>query len=233
MAVQNILPDPNNVISPAGDNGGGSNGPGFASVKLSSEQPIMRDRTNGGTLVSRAFRYHTWDIQISYNPLTKTEFDPVYSFLLEKRGSLKPFYVSLPQYRGNSLDTTTTAAASAGQNQLTLTGYATLASNAKVGDLFHIVDSNDSTHTKAYKVVRVETAADKHDDTTYDISPDPTGDQRRITFNPPLKKAVSSGAAVKLNIPLIYVIQSGDIQEYSLGVNSLYSFSLKLEEACY
>lgn len=90
MAIQNILPDPNNLINTAGLDSGTAS-PGFASVKLSSNQPIMRDRTRSGRLVSRAVSYHLWNIDISYNPMTKSQFNPIYGFLLEKQGSLKPF----------------------------------------------------------------------------------------------------------------------------------------------
>ena len=82
MAVQNTLPDPNNQITDAGQSGSGSTGPGFLSVKFSSIQPILRDRTNSGRIISRAHAYHKWQIGLTYNPLTREEFDPVYNFLL-------------------------------------------------------------------------------------------------------------------------------------------------------
>ena len=96
---QNILPDPNNTIGSAGQSVGGGTGPGFASVKLSSENKVAKSQTNSGRLIARAIAYHSWKVNISYNPLTRTEFEPVYSFLLHRRGSINPFFVSLPQYR--------------------------------------------------------------------------------------------------------------------------------------
>ena len=102
---QNILPDPNNSIGYAGQFGADTTpsqdakpGAGFASVDLSSEEKIMKTRTNSGRYISRAASNHMWKINIKYNPLTRLEFMPVYSFLMEKRGGLKSFYVSLPQY---------------------------------------------------------------------------------------------------------------------------------------
>ena len=65
MAIQNILPDPNNKILRSGEeSGSGVAGPGFASVNLTSNQPIMRDRTNAGRLISRRTAYHKWAIDI-------------------------------------------------------------------------------------------------------------------------------------------------------------------------
>lgn len=207
MTIQNILPDPYHTITPAGEDGGSIVGPGFASVKISSEQPIMRDRTNSGRLLSRTASYHKWSIDIGYNPMTKAEFDPVYTFLLHKQGTLKPFYVSLPQYRVQEIaDKTTTSSAVAGSTTLACDDT----DDIVVGALFRINDSGDSSHTKAYMVTRVGASS--------------------ITIIPGLAKSVTSGAVVYFTDPTIKVIQTSDVQEYSLGTNNLYSFSLKLEE---
>ena len=98
IAYQTILPDPNNPIGSAGQNTGTA-GPGYASVKLTSKSPIMKTRTNSGRLVGRAIVGHSWEIGLGYNPMTRLEFEPIYNFLLQRRGGLKPFFVSLPQYR--------------------------------------------------------------------------------------------------------------------------------------
>ena len=209
MAIQNTLPDPNNLVNTAGLDSGTA-GPGFASVKLSSDQPIMRDRTRSGRLVSRAVSYHQWNIDISYNPMTKAQFNPIYGFLLEKQGSLKPFFVELPQYRGQAVSSKIASSGVAGSNTLTLDNI----TDIEVGMMFIINDSADSTHTKAYIITRASSTPDQ------------------ITFTPGLQKAVNNGATVNFTNPKIRVIQSGDVQEYSLNTNNLYSFSLKLEEAC-
>jgi|TARA_B110000908_G_scaffold125395_1_gene146996 hypothetical protein len=98
ITYQTILPDPNNPIGSAGQNTGTA-GPGYASVKLTSKSPIMKTRTNSGRLVGRAIVGHSWEIGLGYNPMTRLEFEPIYNFLLQRRGGLKPFFVSLPQYR--------------------------------------------------------------------------------------------------------------------------------------
>ena len=50
MPIQNILPDPSNTITPAGqDSGSGSvAGPGFSAVTVTSQQPIVMNRSNSG-----------------------------------------------------------------------------------------------------------------------------------------------------------------------------------------
>lgn len=240
---QHTLPDPNNSIGDGGQTAG-SAGPGFSSVKLASEHKIMNTRTNSGRLISRELSGHKWNIDISYNPMTRDEFDPVYSFLLQKRGAMRPFFVSLPQYKApknsdfatyvgnaaNSFVTTASAAAGAVSFTINHSGGTTYNSSthgtAKPGDLFTIDDSNDTNHTKVYQVVRVESAVSQESGTT-----NLTSNQLRIQFIPALQRAVATGAEVKFNDPQFRVILKNDVQEYNLNADNLYSFSLKLEEA--
>lgn len=249
-SFQNVLPDPNNKIADAGQIGGATNqpagtaGPGFASVKLSSRQPMLRDITNSGRLLSRAVASHRWTINITYNPMTREQFEPVYNFLIQRRGSLSPFFVSLPQYRlpqnssfstwgaqsnGQFLESNSATNAGATSVLLDPESGATYSRSSNgtpaPGDLFTI-NSTTSNHLKAYRVTRVE-------DNTYYLSgtTQPSGtSQIRIHFVPGLAKSIEVNAPFKFNDPLIRVIQAGDVQEYSLGNNGLYQFSLNLEE---
>ena len=210
MAIQNILPDPHNQITHAGHSGSGDNGPGFKSVSIKSKQPIMTDRTNSGRVVARVHAYHQWLIDISYNPLTKAEFDPIYNFLLHRQGSLKPFYISLPQYRTSGITSRTVSGnANAGAQVIT----ASSATNIEPGMLFRINDPQDSNHEKAYMVTQV------------------SGND--LTITPGLARSVtaSSNCVLDFATPTIKVRQTSDSRDYSLNTNNLYSFSLKLEEA--
>jgi len=245
-AFTNILPDPNNPIGESGQAlTTGSKGPGYASVKLASEHKTMNTRTNSGRLVSRQLSGHKWNINITYNPMTRDEFEPVYTFLLQKRGSLTPFFISLPQYKaprdatfaafvlnsgGTPRHFTVVANATAGVTNI-LINHASYDKDtkgkAKPGDIFTI-ESSDSNHKKVYQVTRVE------DDDYYETGTTaPSATQLRVHFIPALQRDVALGAASKVhfNDPKFRVVLSNDIQEYNLNIQNLYSFSLKLEEA--
>jgi hypothetical protein len=232
-----ILPDPTNPIGISGQalatNSGGTAGPGFASVQFSSEAPIQVSRTNSGRVLTRAIAGHKWKIQISYNPMTRDQFEPVYNFLLEKNGRLNPFFVKLPQ-QANSRNAaftsanptiTTATTAAAGTGFLLQAGHSTTeATQPQPGDMFTIADSNDSLHTKAYRVTRVLSNA------TYQSSGTrPSTSQRLVYFTPHLQRAVAQGATCDYT-PLIRVMQTADVQQYSLNNDNLFSFSLSLEE---
>jgi hypothetical protein len=236
MAYTDILPDPNNLITDSGK-ASGTGGEGFKSVSLSSNSPTMFDQTNSGRVVSRAISQQNWSINISYNPMTREEFEPVYNFILQ-RGRMTPFYVSLPQnrvpqdatfaaYVDGPVNLFPTADTAGGNNTLLLANSAAsyvvaTHKTPKPGDLFNISDSN---HNKTYRVTRVETNSDY-------TGSQPTTNQIRIQFTPGLSKAVTSVASgVVFHNPLVRVLLERDIQQYSLNAEGLYSFSLKLKEA--
>ena len=225
----NRLPDPVFKITEAGENSGsGLAGPGFASVKFSSQQPISISRANSGRVISRAIVSHMWKIQITYNPMTRDEFEPVYNFLLEKRGRLKPFFVKLPQHSPRTTTSgtyTIQGPASAGSSSI-LTTVSSLSVGLRPGDLVTINDSQNSNHTKAYQIVKVNDSTNKLSSDT-DLN---NANERRLFLVPPLARTVSNSSTVTFANPLIKVMLQSDIQEYDLGTNNLYEFSLNLEE---
>jgi hypothetical protein len=226
----NRLPDPNYKITESGNNSSsGLAGPGFKTVKFSSEQPTSFSRTNSGRVITRAIVGHNWKINITYNPMTRDQFEPVYNFLLEKRGRLKPFFVALPQYSSSRTTTSGTisvdGAASAGATNIKVDGFGSVTGGLRPGDMFTITDSNNSNHKKIYQITRV---ADNTNRLTTDTI---ATDERRYYITPPLEKDVSNNSTIQYSEPLVRVVQTADIQEYSLGTNNLYSFALNLEEA--
>ena len=227
------LPDPNFKINTAGiSDAAGSPGPGFLSATMSLVQRVQQSRAVTGKAGRRTQRQAKWNIGIKYNPLTKPEFDPIYYFLMEKKGSRKPFYVSLPQYKlpkdstlagyVQSVPITMTSAAIAGVKNIEVTAPTGI---VKPGDVFNISDPTNSLHTQAYMVSHVETAA-------LNETP-PTGGSIRLHFFPGLQKTTAIDSDIIFDTPLFRVTQQQDTQEYSLDTENLYSFSLKLEEALY
>jgi len=235
MAFQNVLPNPSNGIAYDGTAGsskaGYDTGPGYASVQVTSQFQTSMDKTNSGVLVARSKAAHSFDIEIKYNPMTEAEFMPVYSFLLEKEGMLKPFFVPLPQYddpqdssfSGKTFTVSTAASAGASKVNLSTASYSpSTDGQLRPGDVVTFSDSNDSNHLKAYKVTRVETADDN--DTTV------SANSIRLHLSPSLRKDVSTSATLVYQNPKIKVISKKDAIQYSLNTNNLYSFSLSLEE---
>lgn len=224
-----LLPDPNNKINNAGAvDAAGSAGPGFAKIRFSSENTTQVSRTISGRGITSSPSFHSWAFDISYNPMTRAEFDPVGAFLEGRRGRLNPFYVILPQHAGPkdptfASNTLTASGTVAGSPTLMLNGVNT--GNPSPGDFFNINDAADVNHKKTYKVIRVETNADYKTGTTQ-----PTATQRRVWVHPPISRTVSPSATVTFVNPKFRVTLKGDVMEYELDTDNLYQFSLSLEE---
>lgn len=252
-SFQDTLPDPNNRISrsggsvnPVGTTAINSRlGPGFTSVNFTAKQPVMMNRTNSGRVITRSVAAHSWDIDISYNNLTREEFEPVFAFLMAKNGRLNPFFINLPQYLtsrdadfagqaaiGNDLVVNESGGIPAGRTYMKARKAAGAGSFPAVGDMFTITDGSNSNHTKAYMVTRLESTADYN--TSFDASTNPGGTgpfDVRLHFSPPLVAATSNSSVLDFTAPKIRVIQASDVTQYSLGTNGLYKFGLKVEEA--
>lgn len=229
LNTNNRLPDPDWGIDQDGTGGTSfTKGPGFASVNVSSKQPVMRDRTNSGRLISRVQMYHQWRIDISYNPMTEAQFDPIYSFLLRKQAEASAFYVVLPQDKltsGNfntlanvAGDFNATANISAGARALTLDHGGTAPASdftadnlPPVGTYFNI----PSIDFKTYMITAAELNSTNAD----------------ISFIPALSKNITTTDDFEFLTVQFRVVQVGDTSQYSLGTTGLYQFSLKLEEA--
>jgi len=141
------LPDPNWGVNDAGDGHATSfvEGPGFATVKFTSNQPTSFSRTNSGRVTTRAIVGQYFSINITYNPMTRAQFEPVYNFLMEKRGRLKPFYVVLPQYKEPQTTTSGTISVqgsiTSGDSNFLIDGMDAASGGLKPGDVFNFIDA--------------------------------------------------------------------------------------------
>jgi len=211
MAVQNTLPDPNIRINDAGQDTSGSYGPGFSSVTVTSQQPVVMNRSNSGLAFRSINKYQKFMVDIKYNSLTKAEFDIVYPFLLQRQASLEAFFVELPQYGNTSAGTKeVSSTAEAGAVSIALNNV----TNINVGDMFFVTDPNDDTHVKTYKVTKISSTT--------------------LQITPPLQRKIDTTKAgteqVSFGTPRMRVVVPGSDIQYSINAQGLYTFSVKLEE---
>lgn len=232
-----ILPTPTYGYSFAGEDNSNTPGPGYSSVKLSSEYPTIRSQTNSGRRITRSVAGHKFTIDLSYNPMTRAEFEPVNAFLQARKGQFLPFYVDLPQYTTPQDSDWNSSAyvnlmspvsnVTAGTSIFTIrNGFYTLAQGyPRPGDMFTFSDPTNSSHQKAYMITRTE------NNTTYNSNVGQPGtDELRIQVSPFVQRDVDTSADLIFKNSLIKVVLASDIIEYSLETNNLFSFSLKLEE---
>lgn len=230
VSIPNILPSPYTPLTEKGFSLGSSGtkyGPGIKSLTVTSLQKKDIDYTHTGKSIRRFNGYHQWLVDITYNPMLWEDFQHIYSFLLEKRGSRSTFFVELPQYASQTITDTlyvNSSGYSAGATQLEVEDHATLAP----GDFINVDYSDNHLQQKAYMITRTETTTD------YTGTP-PASGFKRIHISPGLARAIkpTDVLAIEYRNPKILVRQKEDVREYSLDEDNLYTFSLKLEEALY
>jgi hypothetical protein len=145
--------------------------------------------------------------------MTRAEFDLIYTFLLNKRGGLIPFLISLPQYIIPKDPALTVNPESDGVilAGVSILPFTTVGGDPTIGDMFTINDPTDSAHTKAYIVTGV--------------------DAGEIKCSPPIAREIPNDTELVFIDPLMRVIFTGEVEEYNLNTNNLFSFSLNVEEA--
>lgn len=257
----NQLPDPNYQIGQSGGSlSEGFAGPGFASIKLTNDQKMMVNRTNSQRLLARSVAAQKWKIGITYHPMTRAEFEPVYSFLLRQNGPLTPFFVSLPQYRvpqnaswstivtktfdlsgtqtpvhANDIKTAVTYAAGSRAVKLNI-GKHTSAPVAHSAWAYNDSATNPNT-PKPGDMVTFENHTKAYLVThverhgDYQLASDqPTTAQLKIGVSPALSQSIDAGKIATFSKPKIKVVMPQPLGDYALNTDNLYSFNLKLEE---
>jgi hypothetical protein len=169
--------------------------------------------------------------------MTREEFEPIYSFLLQRKGRLNPFYIVLPNQSSSRnaafntwLDTPKVILVdgqlNAGVEVMKQNVHSTTpATQPQPGDMFTITDSLDSLHTKAYRVTRVT------NEDNFLAGSEPAAAERYVYFTPNLQRNTKDDAIINYTNPQIRVILKNDVQEFNLGTNNLYTFGLQVEEA--
>jgi len=232
----NRLPDPTFLVSDAGSvETSGSTAAGFASASMSSNRQTQLQRTLSGRGVHSESGAHNWEVNISYNPMKKAQFDPIASFLDAQNGRLNPFFVVLPQHSSPKSAAFTSLVATHGiravgahvadSSTLLVDAPVTLTSFAAPMDCFTISDPADVNHLKFYRVTRVETNALYQAGTTQ-----PSTAQMRLHISPPLVRPVADNAVINFINPRMRVVQKSDVLEYQLSTDNLFSCQLNLEE---
>ncbi len=179
----------------------------FASVEMQSISPTITSTSLSGRVQAKSIGAQQFAFRGTLVPMTHTDFKPIYSFLVSKRGKFSTFTINLPIPHEGTL-TTGTATGTIGSSSLTVAGTGTL----KAGDFLGF---NLDAHGKAYMV-------------TADATLSGSG---TVTITPPLHAAVSTttfqtGGAVDFKVR-----QKTDTQGYAVGVESMYNTEIDIEEA--
>jgi len=187
--------------------------PEFASVGFASEQKTITSTTDSGKMFSVQVDGQRFKFSASYPPMNRSEFAPVYAFVMKQRSQKETFQISLPDLKNAKGDVSgivsTNGSHSAGDTTIDVQN---IIGTIKAGDFIKY-----NTHSKVYMVV---------EDATGD-----SNDEATITIEPPLREDVDTDVVILYdNVPFT-VRLTNDVQEFNTSDLDLYRFEVDFIEA--
>ena len=186
--------------------------PEFASIGFSSEQKTITSTTDSGKMFAVQVDGQRFKFSASYPPMNRSEFAPVYAFIMKQRSQKETFQIALPDLKNAKGDVSGTVLVngshSAGDTTIDVDG---MTGTLKAGDFVKFAGD-----TKVYMVVSDATAV---------------AGAATLTIEPPLRSAIADDAAVTYDGVEFTVRLTNDIQEFNTGDLELYSFEVDFIEA--
>ena len=187
--------------------------PEFRSLNFASEQKTLTSTTDSGKMFSTQIDGQRFKFSATYPPMSRSDFQPVYAFIMKQRSQKETFQISLPDIKnakGNVSGTVLVKNShTAGDTTITVDA---MTGTLKAGDLVQFAG-----HNKVYMVVA---------DATADGSNEAT-----LTIEPPLRSAVSDNAVVTYDGIEFTVRLTNDLQQFSTDDLDTFKFEVDFIEA--
>jgi len=186
--------------------------PEFSSVGFSSEQKTITTTTDSGKMFAVQVDGQRFKFSASYPPMNRSEFAPVYAFIMKQRSQKETFQIALPDLKNAKGDVSGTVLVngshSAGDTTIDVDG---MTGTLKAGDFVKFAGD-----TKVYMVVSDATAS---------------AGSATLTIEPPLRSALSDNEAVTYDGVEFTVRLTNDVQQFNTGDLDLYRFEVDFIEA--
>ena len=187
--------------------------PEFRSLNFSSEQKTLTSTTDSGKMFSTQIDGQRFKFSATYPPMSRSDFAPVYAFIIKQRSQKETFQISLPDIKnakGNVSGTVLVKNShTAGDTTITVDA---MTGTLKAGDLVQFAG-----HNKVYMIVA---------DATADGSNEAT-----LTIEPPLRSAISDNAVVTYDGIEFTVRLTNDIQQFATDDIDTFKFEVDFIEA--
>jgi len=186
--------------------------PEFSSVGFGSEQKTITSTTDSGKMFAVQVDGQRFKFSASYPPLSRSDFSPVYAFIMKQRSQKETFQIALPDLKNAKGDVSGTVLVngvhSAGDTTIDIDG---MTGTLKAGDFVKFAG-----HTKVYMVVADATAS---------------AGATTITIEPPLRSALADDEAVTYDNVQFTVRLINDVQEFNTNDLDTYRFEVDFIEA--
>lgn len=185
-------------------------------VAISSNQNTIVTTTASGRRQARQIDGQKFRLRLRFPVMTRSEFAPILAFIMKQRSQMESF-----QYTPPTIDDSLGVASgvisvngsvSAGATSCSIDGMANSTSGVfKAGDYFRFTGQ-----TKVYMVMA-------------DVSSNGSG-AGTLTFEPPLRTAVSDNTVLVYSNVDFTVGLTGDIQEFNISTENYFQYEVDLIE---
>jgi hypothetical protein len=190
--------------------------PAPSSIGIASDQATIVSTTVSGKRQARQIDGQKFKLTAKFPIMTRAEFAPIKAFIMKQRSQLNSFTFIPPTISDTqgvaSTIISTNASVSAGAITCTVDNI-TVSTNGilKAGDYFRFTGQE-----KVYMAVA-------------DLNADVSG-EGTLTFEPPLRSAVTDDTIIIYNDVDFTVGLTGDIQEYTIGTTNYFQYEIDLIE---
>ena len=186
--------------------------PEFRSIGFSSEQKTITSTTDSGKMFSTQIDGQRFKFSASYSALSRSDFAPVFAFVMKQRSQKETFQISLPDLKNAKGDVSGTVLVngshSAGDTTIDVDG---MTGTLKAGDFVKFAG-----HSKVYMVVSDATAS---------------AGAATLTIEPPLRSALADDEGVTYDDVQFTVRLTNDLQQFNTDDLDLYKYEVDFIEA--
>jgi len=185
-------------------------------VSISSEQNTIVTTTASGRRQARQIDGQKFRLRVRFPVMTRAEFAPINAFIMKQRSQMESFQYVPPTIEDSlgvaSGVISVNGAVSAGATSCSIDGMANSTNGIfKAGDYFRFTGQN-----KVYMVMA-------------DVNSNGSG-AGTLTFEPPLRTAVSDNTIIIYSNVDFTVGLTGDIQEFNISTENYFQYEVDLIE---
>jgi len=184
-------------------------------INIKSNQTTIVSTSISGRRQARQVQNQRWEMQVSFPPMTRASFAPIFAFITSQRGRKESFTYT-PPIIDDSLGTETGSVLVNGTHNvadtsINIDGFAgDGAGRFKAGDFIKFAG-----HNKVYMVVSDVTSS---------------SNAASVAIEPPLTTALANNEAVTYDSVPFTVALKNDVQEFTIGQDALYRYELDFIE---
>jgi hypothetical protein len=184
-------------------------------INITSNQTTIVSTAINGRRQARQLQNQRWSMTVSFPPMTRSSFAPIFAFITAQRGRKESFTYT-PPIIDDALGTETgsllvNGTHNVGDTAINIDGFAgNGAERLKAGDFIKF-----ASHDKVYMVVSDVTSS---------------SNAASVTIEPPLTTALTTNSAVTYDSVPFTVALKNDVQEFQIGQDALFRYELDFIE---